>query len=128
MRFVLDTHALLWSLENDPMLSATAKALLEDTSHEPLLSVASLWEMAIKISTGKLERNHSISELVTQKLEPSGIAVLPIAPVHLDMVTTLPFHHRDPFDRLIIAACLSEGLPVLSRDGMFDAYGVTRLW
>lgn len=128
MRFLLDTHVLLWSLENDPMLSATAKALLEDTTYEPLLSVASLWEMAIKISTGKLERNHTITELVTQKLVPSGIAVLPISPFHLDMLMTLPFHHRDPFDRLMVAQCLTEGMPVLSRDATLDTYGVTRLW
>jgi len=122
VRFVLDTHVLLWSLENDPMLSATARALLEDASHEPLLSLASLWEMAIKISIGKLERRHTITELVAQKLIPSGITLLPILPEHLDIVATLPFHHRDPFDRLMVAQCLSEGLPIVSRDGIFDSY------
>lgn len=114
------------------MLSAAASELLEDTRHEPLLSVASLWEMAIKISIGKLERDHTIAELVTQKLVPSGIALLPILPAHLDIVATLPFHHRDPFDRLMVAQCLSEGLPIVSRDGIFDSYldsdTVMRLW
>lgn len=128
MRFLFDTHVLLWSLEDDPKLSTVARTLLEDATQEPLLSVASLWEMAIKVGLGKLERKRSFAELMTQKLEPQGIAVLSILPAHLDVLTDLPLHHRDPFDRLIVAQCLAEGVPLLSRDGELDAYGLTRLW
>lgn len=128
MRILLDTHTLLWSLEDDPKLSSVARTLLEDPLQEPLVSVASLWEMAIKVGLGKLERRRSFTELVTQRLAPQGIALLPALPTHLDVLTDLPLHHRAPFDRFLVAQCLAEGTPLLSRDEALDAYGITRLW
>lgn len=128
MRFLLDTHVLLWSLEDDPKLSPRARELLEDMEHQPVLSIASLWEMAIKISLGRLERRHSFTDLVEEKVVGQGLELIQISPAHLDTLTELPFHHRDPFDRLIVAQCLAEDLPLLSGDGVLDEYRVERLW
>jgi PIN domain nuclease of toxin-antitoxin system len=90
--------------------------------------VASLWEMAIKISIGKLEFAISFTDLVENQLKINKIELLPILPQHLDIVASLPIRHRDPFDRLIIAQSMSEQVPILSKDGVFDNYSVTRLW
>lgn len=128
MTYLLDTHTLLWAVNDSPQLSDTVRTILEDGDNDLYLSIASLWEIAIKLSSGKLKLDFPFLELATQKTVQYGVTLLAITPMHLDLVAALPFHHRDPFDRLIVAACLSEGLPVLSRDGMFDAYGVTRLW
>lgn len=128
MRVLLDTHTFLWAVNDSPQLSSTARTLIEDGGNDPLLSVASLWEIAIKVSTGKLRLGLPFLELATEKTAQHGVTILAITPHHLDLVTTLPFHHRDPFDRLIVAQCLAEGVPLLSRDGALDAYGLTRLW
>lgn len=128
MRLVLDTHVLLWYVGDNPKLSRRAADLLEDADNEPSLSVGSLLEIAIKISTGKLSIGSPISRFVAEKVETIGIGLMPITPPHLDVLATLPFHHRDPFDRLIVAQCLAEGVPLLSGDGVLDGYGVERLW
>ena len=128
MRVLLDTHAFLWAVNDSPQLSTSARSLIEDSGTELLLSVASLWEIAIKLSTGKLRLELPFLELVTQKTAQHGVTLLSISPEHLDRVTTLPFHHRDPFDRLIVAQCLIEGAPLLSRDAVLESYEVSRLW
>ncbi len=128
MRFVLDTHTLLWYVSDDPKLSARSIDILEDVGNEALLSVGSLFEISIKVSAKKLSVGSPISRFVAEKVEAIGIGLLPITPLQLDILATLPFHHRDPFDRLIVAQCLSEGIPLLSRDGVLDSYGVERLW
>lgn len=132
MRCLLDTHTLLWAVDGSSQLSGTAHALLEDEDNNLFLSIASLWEIAIKLSSGKLRLGLPFLELATQKTAQYGVTVLAITPVHLDRVASLPFHHRDPFDRLMVAQCLSEGLPIVSRDGIFDSYldsdTVMRLW
>lgn len=128
MRVLLDTHTFLWAVNDSPQLSDRARTIVEDPNNKLRLSIASLWEIAIKLSTGKLKLALPFLELATQKTVQHGVMLLPITPAHLDLVTTLPFHHRDPFDRLIAAQCLAEGVPVLSRDDAFDGYGVARLW
>jgi PIN domain nuclease of toxin-antitoxin system len=128
VRLLLDAHAFLWAVNDSPQLSDAARALIENRENDLLLSVASLWEVAIKLSTGKLKLELPFLELATQKTAQHGVTLLSIAPGHLDLVATLPFHHRDPFDRLLAAQCLAEGVPLLSRDGALDAYGLTRLW
>lgn len=128
MRVLLDTHTFLWAVNDSPQLSDRARTIVEDPNNELHLSIASLWEIAIKLSTGKLKLALPFLELATQKTGQHGVMLLPITPAHLDLVTTLPFHHRDPFDRLIVAQCLAEGVPVLSRDDAFDDYEVVRLW
>jgi len=128
MRLLLDSHAFLWFIMGSANLSVNARALIEDPANERLLSVASLWEIAIKTSLGKLTLSAPFDELIPAQLKLNGIDLLNIKVDHLSTLTTLPFHHRDPFDRLIIAQAIVEKLPVISLDGAFDAYGVTRHW
>jgi PIN domain nuclease of toxin-antitoxin system len=128
MRLLLDTHAFLWFIMGSPNLSVNARALIENPANERLLSVASLWEIAIKVSLGKLTLSAPFDELIPAQLKLNGIDLLSIKVDHLSTLTTLPFHHRDPFDRLIIAQAMVEKLPVISIDAAFDTYGVTRDW
>jgi PIN domain nuclease of toxin-antitoxin system len=128
LRILLDTHAFLWFLSGDPKLSGHGRQLIEDPGNERLLSVASLWEIAIKISLGKLAVTGTFEEVFPPQIETNAIQILPIEASHLDVVSRLPFLHRDPFDRLIIAQAMVEGIPLLSRDPAFDEYAVTRVW
>ena len=128
MRLLLDTHAFLWFIMGSANLSVNARALIENAAEERLLSVASLWEIAIKTSLGKLTLSAPFDELIPAQLKLNGIDVLNIKVDHLSTLITLPFHHRDPFDRLIIAQAIVEKLPVIGLDGAFDTYGVTRHW
>lgn len=127
MKALVDTHVLLWFLTGDPALGDAAKAVMEDEATDLLLSVASLWEIAIKISIGKLEVPGDYEAFFTRQLAMNDIALLPISLRHTAAVCTLPFHHRDPFDRLLIAQAQVEGIPILSHDAAFDAYGVERI-
>jgi PIN domain nuclease of toxin-antitoxin system len=126
MRLLLDTHAFLWFIMGSPDLSA--RAHIEDEANESFLSVASLWEMAIKMSLGKLTLSAPLDSLIPQQLGLNGIELLGIQVGHAAAVSTLPLHHRDPFDRLLIAQAIVEGMPVVSADMAFDAYPVKRLW
>ena len=128
MRLLLDTHALLWFLENDPQLSTSAKAAVEDAGNERWVSVASGWEMVIKADLGKLRLPLPFNDLFPGKLEALGFSILPIWPKHLHALQGMPRHHGDPFDRMLVAQAISEGLTVLGADSAFDAYRVTRLW
>ena len=128
MRLLLDTHAFLWFIMGSANLSASARVLIENPANERLLSVASLWEIAIKTSLGKLTLSAPFDELIPAQLKLNGIDLLNIKVDHLSRLTTLPFHHRDPFDRLVIAQALVEMLTVISLDGAFDTYSVTRHW
>ena len=128
MRALLDTHTFFWFIEDNPRLSATAKAVIVDGTNDILLSVASLWEMAIKISLGKLNVSGSFEPYITQQLAASNIGLLDISLLHVAAVVTLPFHHRDPFDRLLIAQAQVEQIPLISVDPAFDSYAVHRLW
>ena len=128
MRLLLDTHAFLWFIMGDPSLSASARALIEDVANERFLSVAGLWEMAIKVSLGKLTLSAPFDVLIPQQLTLNGIGLLGMRVDHATVVSTLPFHHRDPFDRLIIAQAVVEGMPILNIDTAFDMYAVKRLW
>lgn len=128
MRLLLDTHAFLWFIMGSSNLSASARALIEDEASERFLSVASLWEMAIKVSLGKLTLSAPLDALIPQQLNLNGIDLLGIRVERAAVVSTLPFHHRDPFDRLIIAQATVEDMPVVSVDPAFDMYAVKRLW
>jgi PIN domain nuclease of toxin-antitoxin system len=128
MRLLLDTCALLWFLSNDSQLSATAKAAIEDPAHVRWLSPISLLEIALKVRIGKLPLVRPFGTLFPAELLANDIHLLPLEPQHIEPLTTLPLHHRDPFDRLIAATALAEGLTVVSADAVFDAYGLARLW
>ena len=128
MKLLLDTHTFLWFIGGDTNLSGTAKSIIMDRTTSRLLSIASLWEIAIKINARKLQIGMSFEELHSKYIYGNGISLLTIELEHLDAFTTLPLHHRDPFDRLIIAQAQSENIPILSRDGTFDQYNVRRIW
>ena len=128
MKLLLDTHAFLWFIMGSPNLSADARALIEAGANEKFLSVAGLWEIAIKVSIGKLSLAAPFGVLIPQQLGLNGIELLNISAGHAAVVSTLPFHHRDPFDRLLIAQAMVEQVPVVSVDTAFDAYPVKRLW
>ncbi len=128
MRLLLDTHTLLWVYWGDPKLSATAAALVTDPGNSVYVSPASYWEIAIKVSTSKLVLRVSYDNFITDAITNNGFTIFPIEPRHTEALTTLPMHHRDPFDRLVIAQAMVEQMPILSSDAAFDAYPVTRLW
>lgn len=128
MRLLLDTQAFLWFVAGDRRMSATARRRIEDARHDKYLSVASIWEMAIKLETGKLEIDLPLAELIQTRAVDGGIAVMAVAKEHAMAVATLPRHHRDPFDRLLIVQATQEGMAVVGADEQFDAYGVRRLW
>ncbi|NMG60070.1 type II toxin-antitoxin system VapC family toxin [Geitlerinema sp. P-1104] len=124
MKLLLDTHILIWLIEGNPNLSQTARQAIEDESNTLDLSIVSLWEITIKTSLGKLELAIPLEQIVINFILPSGIQILPIQLSHLLILQTLPFHHRDPFDRLLISQAKSEGLTLVSGDGMFEQYEV----
>jgi PIN domain nuclease of toxin-antitoxin system len=128
VRLLLDTHAMYWYIEGAPQLSATAQTLIQDASNEVLISPASYWEMAIKISIGKWQLNRPYEQFIDIGLNQYGFRVLPILPTHTARLIGLPFHHRDPFDRLLVAQALVENLRIIGNDGVIDAYGIRRLW
>ena len=128
MRLLLDTHTFLWFINDDSKLSHRARSLLTSETNILFVSTASLWEMAIKISLGKLTVEGVFEDFVTKQLSLNGMEILPINLPDLDVITTMPFHHRDPFDRLLIAQAMVEEIPVVSADEAFDMYGIERWW
>jgi PIN domain nuclease of toxin-antitoxin system len=127
MRILLDTHVLIWLVEGDKNLSVVARSAIEDEGNSLYLSIASLWEITIKLSLGKLDLQLSVDEMVKSFLIPGGIEVLQIETNHLSVLRDLPLHHRDPFDRLIIAQAQAEKMTLISADGVFGQYGVDLL-
>ena len=128
MRFLLDTHAFLWFIQGNDNISDVAKSSVEDSTHEKFISIASLWEIAIKVSIGKLAVEMPMTELVETQVLGNAFGILGILPEHLEELSKLPFHHKDPFDRLIIAQGLAEDMSVISKDKAFRAYTVRLVW
>lgn len=128
MRVLLDTHTFLWFVEDDPKLNPHVQRIIEDADTQPFLSMATIWEMAIKVNLGKLGLPAPFALFIPDQLRLNTIMQLDIAIEHTVRVASLPLHHRDPFDRLLIAQPLVEQMPIISRDAAFDAYGVTRVW
>lgn len=128
MKYLLDTHTFLWAATNSSRLSSTASDVIENTDNTPLVSMACLWEIAIKLSTGKLRIDVPFTHFAIHAPLAHGIERLPITLDHLAVVTRLPFHHRDAFDRLLVAQALVEDLPIVSIDTVLDDSGVERLW
>ncbi|BAY25867.1 PilT domain-containing protein [Calothrix sp. NIES-2100] len=126
MRQLLDTHTFIWFVMGNPRISDNLRSRIENNDN--LLSLVSVWEMAIKHSIGKLNFNMSFPEFIEQQIINNGIEVMPIAREEIIVVSQLPLHHRDPFDRMLIAQSIVEGIPILSADTIFDAYPIQRLW
>jgi PIN domain nuclease of toxin-antitoxin system len=125
---LLDTHTFLWLAEDNPLLSATAKTLIRDTGTKSVLSFVSIWELAIKTSSGKLNLAGPLEVYISTQVATNKIIFMEITLESIYKVADLPYHHRDPFDRLLIAQALTENIPIVSGDAIFDAYGITRIW
>lgn len=128
MRLLLDTHAFIWYTLNDEKLSNSAKILINNGNNQIFLSMASFWEMGIKHSIGKLRFKVPFDQFMEQQIYLNNFAILNIETTHIAIIASLPLHHRDPFDRLLIAQAMSEQIPIISIDLAFDAYPIQRLW
>ncbi len=128
MRLLVDTQALIWYVDQDHLLSPPAHAAITDPSNELVLSVASVWEISIKVGIGKLALSGPFRDWIQKAQTDLGTTLLPIAVEHADELTRLPNHHRDPFDRMLIAQAIVGQMTLVSVDTAFDQYGVTRLW
>lgn len=128
MRLLLDTHAILWFLANAPKLSSRARAAILDPANTRWASPISLLEIALKNRIGKLPLPDPFGLMFPASLTASDIHLLPVEPEHIEPLTRLPMHHRDPFDRLLAATAMVEGLTLVSADSAFDAYGLPRHW
>jgi PIN domain nuclease of toxin-antitoxin system len=126
---MLDTHTLLWSAQGNTIeLSPTVQTILTAPQTQVVVSIVTVWEMAIKISINKLPLFLPFEDFIQGYIVNTTTELLPVLPRHAVAVSSLPFHHRDPFDRLLIAQSITEKLPIISRDNTFDAYGVERVW
>ena len=128
MNLLLDSHTFLWFVGNDPRLSLNARVVIEDPSNRKWVSIASLWEITIKVSIGKLTLTDPVAVFLRRELLLNKFSTLDISLNHLDSLSTIPFHHRDPFDRLIVSQSIADSISVVSTDLAFDAYGITRIW
>ena len=128
MRLLIDTHTFLWFVTNDPLLSAAALDLLVDPGNEILISPASYWEVAIKVGIGKYPLAVPFDQFFTQGIDGNDISILPLEVRHAAVLSSLPMHHKDPFDRMIVAQAMVEQVPIVSIDEALDAYGITRIW
>ncbi len=127
MRLLLDTHPFIWFINGDNQLPEKVKILIADSENECFLSIASIWEIAIKTSLGKLELQSDFDK-ITDFLLDNGIEILPIKFEHLQTLLKLEYYHRDPFDRVIISQGIAENLMVLSKDEIFDKYPIKLIW
>jgi PIN domain nuclease of toxin-antitoxin system len=128
VRLLLDTHTLIWAMLEPDMLSANAATLLADPSNALMASIASLWEITIKIGTGKMVIPGSDIDSIIENLDPFRIQLIPVLPSHLLALQALPRHHKDPFDRILIAQAQTERLPLVTVDKKIREYNVTAIW
>ena len=124
MNLLLDTHTFLWFINDDPRLNDRFKDLIENENNISYLSIASLWEISIKYNLGKLTLAPSYEEFVENEIITNSIHLLNIELGYLKINATLPFHHRDPFDRIIIAQSMAENIPVITADSVFNKYSI----
>jgi PIN domain nuclease of toxin-antitoxin system len=126
VRQLLDTHTFLWFVMGNPRITPKIRAQIED--NENFVSVVSVWEIAIKSGIGKLNLDLPFDDFIDRQIDPNGIQLLDIKLEHLKVVATLPLHHRDPFDRLLIAQSIVEEIVLISADSVFSLYPVQRMW
>jgi PIN domain nuclease of toxin-antitoxin system len=128
MRLLLDTHALMWWLDGDRALSATARTAIANRANAIAVSAASAWEIATKHRLGKMPQAATVAADVPGTIADEGFIELPVTVLHGQRAGELPSHHRDPFDRMLIAQALTEEMILVSKDEVFDLYGAPRLW
>lgn len=128
MRALLDTHALLWWVSDDPALSKTAKRVISETGNDLVVSAASAWEITTKVRLGKLPTASDLAADFTGHLQRERFQLLPISGEHGIRAGLLPGPHKDPFDRMLIAQAQAENMPIISNEASFDSYGVRRIW
>ena len=127
MNYLLDTHALIWFLEDNPKILKKADNIIKDKNNSMYISVVSFWEMAIKLGIGKLKLPETLSVII-QKTKDNDIELLQLQIDYILKIETLPLHHKDPFDRIIITTVITEQIPIISIDEKFDKYEVERIW
>jgi PIN domain nuclease of toxin-antitoxin system len=128
MKILLDTHTLFWSVEQPGKVSVAAMSALQDPANDRLLSAATVWELAIKVGLGKIKLSMPYRQWMEKAIIDLVLDIVPVTVDYADRVVVLPPHHKDPFDRLIIAQALVDAVPVAGSDAIFDSYGVTRIW
>lgn len=128
MRLLLDTHTVLWFWWDDPRLSGSALETILNPTNQKFVSLATPWEVAIKVSLKKLDVGGPPGDIFQRYMPKSRFAWYPIRRRQVNVLATLPFHHKDPFDRMIVAQALAEGIPIVSADAQLDVYGITRIW
>ena len=128
MNLLLGTHAFIWSYDEQHKLSKRALQEMSNTSNTLFLSVASIWEIQIKIQTGKFKFKDPIADVIAEQQQINGIQILPIQLAHALHLENLPFHHKDPFDRLLISQAIVENMTLVSADADFAKYQVNLLW
>lgn len=128
MRVLLDTHAFIWWVTNDSQLSDAARAYIADPDNDVFLSTASAWEIVIKVNIGKLILPEPPESYIPSRLASNQLESLPIQMNHVLQVSALPNHHRDPFDRILIAQSQVEQMPILTADNLIDQYSVNVIW
>jgi PIN domain nuclease of toxin-antitoxin system len=128
MRLLIDTHALIWAVDRPAGLSPIASTLLQDPSNQLNISVATIWEIAIKVGVQKISLSQGYRPWIEKAIADLGLHVLPINLDYAEIQSSLPHHHRDPFDRLLIVQSMWERMPLVSSDTQLDSYGIARLW
>ena len=128
MKLLIDTHTLIWAMDDPAKLSGPAAMALQDPANDLLLSAATVWELAIKIGLVKLKLSLPYRQWMDRAIADLGLAVLPVTVEYAERQSALPTHHKDPFDRLIISQALVDGVTVVGADPIFDHYGIVRLW
>ena len=128
MRVLIDSHALIWYVDQDKLLSIASHAAISDPANDLLLSAGSILEIGIKIGLGKLLLTQPFKVWMNQAISDLHVTVLPLTVEYVDVQSNLPKHHGDPFDRLIVAQAIVEQVSIISADVNLDAYGITRIW
>jgi len=128
MRVILDSHTLIWAADDQSKLTTKALGVIQNPLNDRLISAATIWEISIKVGKGRLPLSLPYRRWIEKAIADLCLTILPIEIHHAERQTILPFHHRDPFDRLLAAQSLAENLPLVSGDAVFDAYGVARVW
>jgi PIN domain nuclease of toxin-antitoxin system len=128
VRLLLDTHTVIWWVDQDHLLSPSSYSAITDPANDLLLSAGTIWEIAIKVGLAKLSLSQPYRQWLSQAITDLRTIILPVTVEYADVQARLPHHHRDPFDRLLVAQAIVENVPLVSKDDIFDQYGITRVW